>query len=207
MNFINKIVVIILYNENLLKMKPEMSKHLIIILAQIIIINILAYSQSDSDNSQPIPVPKVDLNKYSGLWYEIAKIPNSFQDHCAYGTTAEYKIEPNGDIIVINKCYDKEGDLDIADGVANVVDKTSNAKLEVSFVSFFGIRPFWGDYWIIGLGKKYEYAIVGHPERKYGWILSRTPSLTDEKMKEIWAILIEQGYDSSDFELTDQSIK
>jgi len=188
-------------------MKPKMSKHLIIILAQIIIINILAYSQSDSDNSQPIPVPKVDLNKYSGLWYEIAKIPNSFQDHCAYGTTAEYKIEPDGEILVTNKCYDTDGELDIADGVANVVDKTTSAKLEVSFVSFFGIRPFWGDYWIIGLDENYEFAIVGHPERKYGWILSRTPSITNEKMEKIWSIIIEQGYNRSDFELTDQSNK
>lgn len=185
----------------------KMAKYLIVIIAQVLFINIPAFSQRDIDNSQPVPVPMVDIQKYAGLWYEIAKIPNSFQDHCAYGTTAEYKIEPDGDIIVINKCYDKDGDLDIAEGVANIVDKTTNAKLEVSFVSFLGIRPFWGDYWIIGLGENYEYAIVGHPERKYGWILSRTPSINNEKMEEIWSIIIEQGYNRSDFELTDQNIR
>ena len=188
-------------------MKSKIILYSTVIFVQVMVANIIVFAQNNNDISVPVSVTYVDLDKYSGLWYEIAKIPNSFQDHCAYGTTAEYKIEPDGDIIVINKCYDKEGDLDIADGVANIVDKTTNAKLEVSFVSFFGIRPFWGDYWIIGLGEDYEYAIVGHPERKYGWILSRTPSLTDEKMKEIWAILIEQGYDTKDFELTDQSIK
>jgi apolipoprotein D and lipocalin family protein len=186
-------------------MKFKMPKYLIVIIAQVLFMNIPACSQSDINNSQPIPVPKVDIQKYAGIWYEIAKIPNSFQDHCAYGTTAEYKIEPDGDIIVINKCYDTEGELDIAEGVANVVDKNTNAKLEVSFVSFLGIRPFWGDYWIIGLGENYDYAIIGHPERKYGWILSRTPSLPDEKMKAIFAILIEKGHDRSDFELTDQN--
>jgi len=188
-------------------MKSKIILYSILFILQVTIVNILAFAQNNNKISQPIPVPNVDLHKYSGLWYEIAKMPNSFQDHCAYGTTAEYKIEPDGDILVTNKCYDTNGELDIAEGVANVVDKVTNAQLEVSFVSFLGIRPFWGDYWIIGLGEKYEYAIVGHPERKYGWILSRTPSLTDDKMKEIWAILSEQGYDSSDFELTDQSIK
>ena len=95
------------------------------VIAQVIIITFLACSQRDNNNSKPVPVPYVDLQKYSGLWYEIAKIPNSFQDQCAYGTTAEYKIEPDGDIIVINKCYEKDGELDIADGVVEIVDKNS----------------------------------------------------------------------------------
>ena len=188
-------------------MKSKIIFYSTVIFVQVMVANIIVFAQNNNDISVPVPVTYVDLDKYSGLWYEIAKIPNSFQDHCAYGTTAEYKIEPDGDIIVINKCYDKEGALDIAEGVANIVDKITNAKLEVSFVSFFGIRPFWGDYWIIGLGEDYEYAIVGHPERKYGWILSRTPSITDEKMEEIWSIIIEQGYNRGDFELTDQNIR
>jgi len=188
-------------------MKSKIFLYSTVIIVQVIIINILAFAQNNNEVSQPIPVAYVDLNKYSGLWYEIAKIPNSFQDQCAYGTTAEYKIEPDGDLIVINKCYDKDGEIDIADGVATVVDKTTNAKLEVSFVSFLGIRPFWGDYWIIGLGEKYEYAIVGHPERKYGWILSRNPSLSEDRMKEIFKILSQQGYNPKDFELTDQNIR
>jgi apolipoprotein D and lipocalin family protein len=188
-------------------MKLLITKHLIILLLLIIFVNILAYSQSNIDNSPPITVPKVDLQEYAGLWYEIAKIPNSFQDQCAYGTTAEYKIEPDGDIIVINKCYDIDGELDMADGVAEIVDKKTNAKLEVSFVSLLGIRPFWGDYWIIGLGENYDYAIVGHPERKYGWILSRSPTLPDDTMIEVFEILAYQGYNTNDFELTDQTSK
>ena len=91
-------------------------------------------------------VSHVDLNKYVGLWYEIAKIPNSFQEQCAYGTTAEYKLLKDGDIQVINKCYSKDGEADVAEGLAKVVDKQTNSKLEVSFFSILGFRPFWGDY-------------------------------------------------------------
>jgi apolipoprotein D and lipocalin family protein len=136
------------------------------------------------------------------LWYEIAKIPNPFQDQCIYGTTAEYIIEKEGDIIVINKCYDEDGKLDVAEGVANIVDEKTNSKLEVSFVSFLGIRPFWGDYWVIGLDEEYTYAVIGHPERKYGWILSRKPFLPQEILEEIFELLKVQGYDPQKFVMT-----
>lgn len=151
-----------------------------------------------------VTVDKVDLNKYVGLWYEVAKIPNSFQDQCIYGTTAEYKIDEDGDIIVTNSCYDEKDKLDVAEGLAKVVDKNTNAKLEVSFVSFLGIRPFWGDYWIIGLDENYQWAVVGTPSRKYGWILSRTPSLPDSTMENIFEILKSQHYNPVDFEMSKQ---
>mgnify|MGYP000872173260 FL=1 len=110
----------------------------------------------------------VDLTKYVGLWYEIAKIPNRFQKQCVKGTTAQYKLLKDGNIEVINSCLTEEGEKDVADGLARIVDKKTNSKLEVSFVSIFGIRLFWGDYWILGLGDDYEYAVVGTPSRKYG---------------------------------------
>lgn len=160
------------------------------------------FAQKATRGTSPTTVAYVDIQRYSGLWYEIAKIPNSFQDQCAYGTTAEYIINEDGDITVINRCYEKDGNLDIADGVARIVDKKTNAKLEVSFVSFLGIRPFWGDYWIIGLDEDYTYAVVGHPERKYGWILSRTSALTNETLQEIFDLLKQQGYDPRSFDLT-----
>lgn len=166
-------------------------------------INLFNVELNAQDKSEPVTVSFVDLNKYAGIWYEIAKIPNSFQDHCAYGTKAEYIIRADGDIDVINSCYDKDNDLDVAEGLAKVVDKNSNSKLEVSFVSIFGIHLFWGDYWIIGLAKNYEYAIVGHPERKYGWILSRTTAMTSEKLNDAYSILKEQGYDTKDFVMTE----
>jgi len=171
------------------------------VLTLLLSLNIIS---QDKDLPQLITVKNVDLNKYIGLWYEIAKIPNSFQDQCAYGTTAEYKIDDDGDIVVTNSCYEKDRNLDVADGLAKVVDKKTNSKLEVSFVSFFGIRPFWGDYWIIGLDKNYQWAVVGTPNRKYGWILSRTPSLPETTMEEIFSILKSQNYNPADFEMTMQ---
>jgi apolipoprotein D and lipocalin family protein len=176
---------------------------------KIIIISLLIFLPQTlfpQEKSLPelVTVDKVDLKKYVGLWYEIAKIPNSFQDQCIYGTTAEYKIDEDGDIIVTNSCYDEKDKLDVAEGLAKVVDKNTNAKLEVSFVSFLGIRPFWGDYWIIGLDENYQWAVVGTPSRKYGWVLSRIPSLPDSTMENIFDILKSQHYNPDDFEISEQ---
>ena len=152
--------------------------------------------------NEPKVVKNVDLRKYAGLWYEIAKIPNRFQKHCKRGTTAQYKLLENGKIEVINSCIDEDGEKDASEGIAQIVDVSSNAKLEVSFVSILGINLFWGDYWIIGLDSHYEYAVIGTPTRKYGWILSRTPKLSDEKLKEAFEILRSQGYDTNKFEMS-----
>jgi apolipoprotein D and lipocalin family protein len=155
-----------------------------------------------AQQSSPKTVDYVDLKKYVGLWYEIAKIPNRFQSQCVKGTTAKYTLNGNGEIDVINSCIDEDNETDDANGLARVVDKKTNAKLEVSFVSFFGWRPFWGDYWIIGLDENYQWAIVGTPNRKYGWILSRTPKLEAEILDKIFSILKEQGYNPKDFEMS-----
>jgi len=154
--------------------------------------------------SELIVVNRVDLQKYTGLWYEIAKIPNFFQKKCAKNTKAEYTIRSDGKISVVNSCTESDGTKNTAEGVARVVDTSSNAKLEVSFVKVLGINLFWGDYWIIGLGDNYEYALVGSPSRKYGWILSRTPKLSKEKLDQINNILKIKGYDPAKFEFTIQ---
>ncbi|MCB9558471.1 MAG: lipocalin family protein [Deltaproteobacteria bacterium] len=118
-------------------------------------------------------VPRVDLSRYIGTWYEIASYPHRFQRGCT-ATTASYTLRSDGQIEVVNRCRKGalDGKEDSAKGRARVVDKQTNAKLEVTF-----FWPFWGDYWIIDLGKNYEYAVVGHPGRDYLWILSRTPTL------------------------------
>lgn len=154
-----------------------------------------------TQTNPPTTVKFVDLKKYAGLWYEIAKVPNSFQDQCLKGTTAKYVLKNDGEISVINSCIDEDGKVDDADGVARIVDNKTNAKLEVSFVSFFGWRPFWGDYWIIGLDDNYQWAIVGTPNRKYGWVLSRTPKLDETTMNKIFGIIKDQGYNPKDFEM------
>ncbi len=173
-------------------------KTLIILI--VLILSISLFPQSTSLKT----VDYVDLKKYTGLWYEIAKIPNSFQNQCVKGATAKYTLKEDGEIAVVNSCIDEDGEVDDADGIARVVDKNSNAKLEVSFVSFLGWRPFWGDYWVIGLDENYKWAIVGTPSRKYGWILSRTPQLDKQTMDMIFQILRDQGYNPEDFEISPQ---
>lgn len=158
-------------------------------------------AQTSDKSREPVTVDSVDLNRYVGKWYEIAKIPNSFQKKCASNTTATYELRKDGDIDVINRCIEKDGSVSEAKGIAKVVDKKTNSKLEVSFVRIFGISLFWGDYWIIGLDKDYKYAVVGTPKRKYGWILSRTPILSKNDLDEAFIILRNQGYNTNDFEM------
>ncbi|BEH09700.1 lipocalin family protein [Geobacter sulfurreducens subsp. ethanolicus] len=137
-----------------------------------------------------LTVEYVDLNRYVGTWYEIARYPNSFQKGCL-GSNAHYALRQDGDIDVVNSCRDVEdGDIRRAKGRAWVVDKASNARLKVSF-----FWPFRGDYWIIELGKDYEYAVVGTPNRKYLWVLSRTPVMDDEVYAAIMERVRRQGFD------------
>ena len=164
-----------------------------------------AYLVAQQDKDEPSTVNHVDLSRYTGLWYEIAKIPNSFQKNCAGNTTAQYSLNDDGTIKVVNSCKEDDGSINTSEGLAKVVDKKTNARLEVSFVSIFGIHLFWGDYWIIGLADDYSYAVVGHPERKYGWILSRTKQLPKEKLDEAFALLKKKGYDIKNFEMTPQN--
>ncbi len=159
-----------------------------------------ALCAEDDDAPEVTTVAHVDLSRYVGLWYEVAKIPNRFQKQCARGTTAEYTLREDGRITVANRCYEENGDLDEAEGLARIVDPATNAKLEVSFVSFLGWRPFWGDYWVIGLDEEYRWAIVGTPDRKYGWVLARTPTLDDDTLEEVFAIIERNGYDRNAFE-------
>jgi apolipoprotein D and lipocalin family protein len=138
-------------------------------------------------------VPFVDLTRYIGQWYEISRYPHRFQEGCV-GSRATYSMREDGKIAVLNECYEGSfsGKLRNAKGTAKVVDKKSNAKLEVSF-----FWPFSGDYWIIDLGKDYEYAVVGHPARTYLWILSRTKKMDEKLYKEILERLEAKGYDTT----------
>ena len=152
----------------------------------------------------PLPtVAHVELDRYVGKWHEIAKIPNRFQRQCASDTTATYTRNADGSIAVVNRCRTRGGEYDEARAIARVADPRSNAKLEVSFFSFFsllGWRPVWGDYWVLALGPDYDYAVVGEPSRRYGWILARTPTLPDATRARIDQQLRELGYTPEQFE-------
>ena len=120
-------------------------------------------------------VPHVDVKKYSGKWYEIASFPLIFQRGC-HCTTAEYTMTDKGYLIVENRCNRDsiQGKQSYIKGKAFVEENSGNAKLKVQF--FF---PFKAKYWIIDLADDYSYAVVSNPNRKYLWILSRTPKMSD----------------------------
>lgn len=141
----------------------------------------------------PETVPHVDLKRYIGVWYEIARYPHSFQEGCV-GSRATYSLRDDGKITVLNECYvgSLDGELRSAKGKAWIIDKASNAKLKVSF-----FWPFSGDYWIIDLGRDYEYAVIGHPKRTYLWILSRTKTMREEVYEEILSRLRKSHYDTA----------
>ena len=155
--------------------------------------------------SELIVVPQVDLNRYMGTWYSIASIPQVFDRKCVGGTSANYTLKAGGTVAVRNACYLSDGSLSQAKGVAWVADPKTNAKLKVTFIlSFLRLNFLAGDYWILDLGPNYEYAVVGHPSRKYGWILSRTPALSEEMFQGIVKRLEDQGYDFSRFQMVNQ---
>jgi len=149
-------------------------------------------------------VPQVDLNRYLGRWYEIAAIPAWFEKSCQGGTTATYSQLPNGNVQVVNACIETGGKQKEAKGEAWVADQTTHAKLKVSFIPRLRWNFLAGDYWVIDLGPDYEYAVVGSPSRRYGWILSRTPALSEETLQGIKQRLAQEGYDFAQFKMTDQ---
>jgi apolipoprotein D and lipocalin family protein len=152
----------------------------------------LVVAPNHAGDREPLEtVDSVDLDRYLGRWYEIASYPAWFQKNCT-AVTADYALREDGLIEVVNSCRkgSLDGKLKQSKGRAKVVDETTNARLKVSF---FG--PFWGPYWIIDLDPNYQWAVVGVPNRKYLWILSRAPQMDEPLYQEILSRLPERGYD------------
>jgi apolipoprotein D and lipocalin family protein len=143
-------------------------------------------------------VPDVDLNRYMGTWYEIARLPFRFQSQCVGDVTATYTLLEDGNVQVVNRCRKQNGEISEAKGLARRASKDGpNSKLKVRFAPrFLSLLPFvWGDYWIIVLAPDYTYAVIGEPNRKYLWVLSRTPSMDETALQRILEQVRERGYD------------
>jgi apolipoprotein D and lipocalin family protein len=143
------------------------------------------------NRSVPEPRRTVDIQRYLGRWYEIARYEQGFQRGCD-GVTADYSLRPGGGISVVNRCRKPNGRMTEARGRARIADQASNAKLRVSF---FG--PFFGDYWVLDHADDYSWAIVGEGSGRFLWILAREPTPGNSEV----AALIERtramGYDTS----------
>lgn len=157
-------------------------------------------------------VPSLDLTRYVGKWYEIARLPNRFQTSCADNVTAEYRTRTDGNIDVINRCRKADGSVEVAAGMARVLvasapaGSATNSKLQVRFAPAWlsWIAFVWGDYWVLALAPDYSYAVVGEPGRKYCWILSRSSQLPEATYQIAVAAAAAQGFAVSQLVKTKQ---
>ena len=162
------------------------------------------YSQSES----PVrTIPALDVPRYMGTWYEIAKFPNWFQRKCVANTKAEYSIRPDGNLKVLNSCKTASGEVADAEGVAKQIGAKDSPKLLVRFApAWLSFLPMvWGDYWVIDLDSGYQVAAVSDPKREYLWVLSRKPQLNQKAYEELLQRLQEQQFDVRKLELTTQT--
>lgn len=163
-------------------------------------------SQPDyrAQEEAPETVASVDLDRYAGKWFEIARYPNSFEENCT-NVTAEYTPRDDGKITVTNTCFkgSAAGQKDVAEGVARVVENSGNSKLKVKFA------PEWvpfasGDYWILHLEDDYSAVLVGDPAGKYLWILARDANIDDALLNKITSTAEALGYETAPLEMTPQ---
>lgn len=162
----------------------------------------MAGNMSAAEKAQPLRVvPSVDLKRYEGRWYEIARYPNRFQRSCSGDVTANYDLRSDGNITVLNQCRTETGTMKSAKGTARVASgKGPNTKLKVSF-----FWPFSGNYWIIELDPNYEWAVIGEPGRDYLWILSRKPQMGETLYNSLLERISAQGYDIDRLVRTEQT--
>lgn len=153
------------------------------------------------------PVEKLDIDRYLGTWIEIAAIPQFFQRKCVRDSKATYSLAEASLIRVENTCTRVDGGRELVEGRARRVVADEPAKLEVTFFELFGEYRFWvsGGYWIIALDPNYQWAVVGHPSRRFGWVLARERRLSPVALAEVIGRIKSQGYDACEFVMTPQT--
>lgn len=151
-------------------------------------------------------IAALDVPRYMGTWYEIAKFPNWFQKKCVGSTRAEYRQQPDGMVQVINRCRLESGEMNEAIGKARQVGPATSPKLKVRFApDWLAFLPMvWGDYWVIDLDEAYQLVAVSEPQREYLWVLSRTPQVDPQRYQELLNRLAQKGFDVRKLEPTRQ---
>lgn len=145
-------------------------------------------------------VERVDLKRYAGKWHQIALLPNRFQAQCLSDTTATYTLQADGKIEVKNRCVIEGGKTEeVIGAVKPLSGDTTGAKLKVRFAPAWlaWLPQVWGNYWVIDLDPDYQYAAVSEPDRKFLWILSRTPTMDAAKYSALMARLTATGFDTT----------
>lgn len=159
---------------------------------------ILAAAASRAAAQAPLRVvEQVDYARYAGTWFEIARLPFKYQEKCSSDVTATYEPRPDGRITVTNRCREAGGQMREAEGVARRVEGRPPSVLKVRFApAFLSFLPMvWGDYQVIALGAEYDHVMVGTPDRKYLWILARTPRVDEALYRSLVEQARSQGFD------------
>jgi apolipoprotein D and lipocalin family protein len=174
--------------------------------ALVMMMMMLPLAVAHADTPAVRTVAAVDLNRYAGDWFEIARFPNRFQRQCVGDVRAHYARRSDGRIDVVNRCQTAKGGTE-ARGIARIVDTETFAKLKVRFApALLSFLPVvWGDYWVIGLAPDYSWAVVGSPDRDYLWILARTPTLDAGALTSAKDAARTNGFDVERLVLTPQS--
>ena len=147
---------------------------------------------------EPPQTMQVDLQRYQGTWYELARLPMFFQRNCVQ-SEAHYRLRDDGRIEVTNRCRDDDGEWQEVRGVAEAQVEGRTDKLWVRFDNWASkLLPIKGDYWVLYRDDDYRVALVGHPERDYLWLLSRTPQVDAATRDKLLAVAREQGYDTAE---------
>jgi len=156
----------------------------------------------------PATVPHVDLARYAGQWFEIARLPTRSEDRCDRDVTATYELQGAG-LRIVNRCRRADGRMRSAVGRARVAEGLHTARLQISFApSFLDPIPFvWADYWILDLADDYSAALVGTPDRKHLWLLSRTPTLPGTTLSTFIARAEQQGYETAKLQYTEHTVR
>lgn len=158
-------------------------------------------------SAEPKAVDAIDVQKYAGRWYEVSRLPMYFQRNCVSDVQAKYSLNADKTIRVKNQCMNKEGELDVSEGVA-YPQNDGNSQLKVSFLPK-GLRwvPFSrGDYWVLRVDEDYQVALVGGPSHRYLWLLSRTPDMDEAVIEDYLNTAKAQGYDLSELIRTKHTI-
>lgn len=172
-----------------------------------LVLAISAFTVFAQDTPSPVtPIASLNVPRYMGTWYEIAKYPNWFQRKCVSNTSAQYSLQPDGTVRVQNRCTQEDGQISEAIGQARQIGASTSPKLEVRFAPvWLSFLPFvWGNYWVIDLDTDYQLVAVSEPKREYLWILSRTPEVSAKAYDELLTRLGKSGFDLKRLERSKQ---
>lgn len=166
-------------------------------LASVALLGMKAYASGRAAVTDLETIPRLDVQRYMGTWYEIARYPNRFERKCAGFTTATYTAMPDGTVKVENRCRLEDGSMNVAEAVARQVGPADSPRLKVRFApALLSFIPLvWADYWVIDIDRHYTLAAVSEPGRDYLWILSRTPKVEKPALDALLARLSGQGFD------------